>query len=77
MNSRILILGGGFGGLDAVRYLDRTLGRRDNIEVKLVSRENFSLFTPMLHEVIVAMGVGSRLRCGTLTNTSARVKLEI
>ena len=35
----------------AARYLDKRLARRSDIEVTLVSRENFILFTPMLHEV--------------------------
>ena len=48
---RIVIAGGGFAGLYAARYLDKTLARRAEIEVTLVSRENFILFTPMLHEV--------------------------
>jgi NADH:ubiquinone reductase (H+-translocating) len=48
---RILILGGGFAGLYAAMHLDRGLARRADIEVTLVNRENFFLFTPMLHEV--------------------------
>jgi NADH:ubiquinone reductase (H+-translocating) len=48
---RIVILGGGFGGVEAARYLDRTVGKNRDIEVTLVSRENFTVFTPMLHEV--------------------------
>ena len=49
--ARILILGGGFGGVEAARRLERLLRRRDDVEVTLVSRDNFFLFTPMLHEV--------------------------
>ena len=49
--TRILILGGGFGGVEAARRLERLLRRRDDVEVTLVSRDNFFLFTPMLHEV--------------------------
>jgi NADH dehydrogenase len=49
--TRIVILGGGFGGLYAAMRLDRTLARQDDVEVILVSRENFFLFTPLLHEV--------------------------
>jgi NADH:quinone reductase (non-electrogenic) len=48
---RIVILGGGFAGVEAARYLDRTAAKRQDVEVTLVSRENFTLFTPMLHEV--------------------------
>src|SRR5580765_2710225 len=48
---RILILGGGFGGAYAARRLGQTLGKRGDVEVVLISRENYLLFTPMLHEV--------------------------
>ncbi len=48
---QIVILGGGFAGVEAARYLDRIAAKRRDIEVTLVSRDNFSLFTPMLHEV--------------------------
>lgn len=49
--TRILILGGGFAGVEAARHLDRSTAKRSDVEVTLVGRENFSLFTPMLHEV--------------------------
>jgi len=49
--ARVLILGGGFAGLYAAIELDKTLARRPGVEVMLVNRENFFLFTPMLHEV--------------------------
>ena len=49
--TRVLILGGGFGGLYAALHLDKTIARDPDIEVTLVSRENFILFTPMLPEV--------------------------
>jgi NADH:ubiquinone reductase (H+-translocating) len=52
--ARILILGGGFGGVEAARYLDRTAANRADVDVTLVSRDNFSLFTPMLHEVVAS-----------------------
>ena len=51
MKTRILILGGGFGGVYTALELDRTIASRPDVEVTLVSRENFILFTPMLHEV--------------------------
>src|ERR1700675_981370 len=49
--TRILVLGGGFGGLYAALYMDKTFVSDPAVEVTLVSRENFVLFTPMLHEV--------------------------
>jgi len=48
---RILILGGGFGGLYTALELEKQLHKYPNVEVTLVNRENFFLFTPMLHEV--------------------------
>jgi NADH dehydrogenase len=48
---RIVILGGGFGGVYAALHLERLLARKRDIEIFLVSRDNFFLFTPMLHEV--------------------------
>ncbi len=48
---RVVILGAGFGGLYAALELERGLARERNVEVTLVNRENFVLFTPMLHEV--------------------------
>jgi NADH:ubiquinone reductase (H+-translocating) len=48
--TRILILGGGFAGVEVARTLERLLEPRD-AEIRLVSRDNFVLFTPMLHEV--------------------------
>ena len=48
---KILILGSGFGGLYTALNLDKTLARDEDIEITLVNRENFFLFTPMLHEV--------------------------
>jgi len=49
--TKIVILGGGFGGLYAALHLEKTLARDPNIEATLVNKENFFLFTPMLHEV--------------------------
>jgi NADH dehydrogenase len=47
--TRVLILGGGFGGLYTALEFEK---RRDpRFEVTVVNRENFFLFTPMLHEI--------------------------
>ena len=51
MKTRIVIAGGGFAGLYAAMHLDKTIARDTEAEVVLISRENFILFTPMLHEV--------------------------
>lgn len=48
---RILVLGGGFGGIYAALELEKVLARHPHVEVTLVTRDNFFLFTPMLHEV--------------------------
>src|SRR5215475_8483223 len=47
--TRVLIVGGGFGGLYAALEFEKR--RYADIEVTLISEENFFLFTPMLHEV--------------------------
>lgn len=48
---RIVILGGGFGGVYTARALEKLCKRRDDIEIVLVSRDNFLLMTPLLFEV--------------------------
>jgi NADH:ubiquinone reductase (H+-translocating) len=48
---RILILGGGFGGLYTALGLEKALAGDSSVEITLVNRENFFLFTPMLHEI--------------------------
>jgi NADH dehydrogenase len=48
---RVLVLGGGFAGVETVKALERRLGRRADVEIWLVSRDNFMLFTPLLPEV--------------------------
>lgn len=50
LQNRILILGGGFSGLYTALELER-MADHSYVQVTLVNRENFFLFTPMLHEV--------------------------
>ncbi len=45
---RILILGGGFGGVYAAQRLEKLFAGDPAIEIILLSDENFLLFTPML-----------------------------
>src|ERR1044071_4271723 len=49
---RIVIVGGGFAGVNAAQALERRLGRRDDVEILLFARENYFVFQPMLPEVI-------------------------
>lgn len=49
--TRIVILGGGFAGTAVARQLERLVGADASVEITLVDRENFSLFTPLLPEV--------------------------
>jgi NADH dehydrogenase len=48
---RILVLGGGFAGVETVRALEKRLGGRQDVEIWLVNQDNFMLFTPLLPEV--------------------------
>ena len=48
---RVLVLGGGFAGVETARHLEKRTRGRDDIEIWVVSRENFTLFTPLLPEV--------------------------
>src|SRR4029077_165908 len=66
--TKIVIAGGGFAGLYAAKYLDKRLARRPDVEVTLISRENFILFTPMLHEV-----AAGDLSPGDIVNPQRRI----
>src|ERR1700730_15182210 len=48
---RIVILGGGFGGVATARHLEGLVKGRPDVEIVLVSRDNFVLMTPLLFEV--------------------------
>jgi len=48
---KILILGSGFGGTYVLRHMVKALNRNDNVDITMVSNENFFLFSPLLHEV--------------------------
>src|SRR5947209_14167289 len=46
MRQRVVIVGGGFGGLYAARSL-----KREAVDVTLIDRRNFHLFQPLLYQV--------------------------
>jgi NADH dehydrogenase len=48
---RVVILGGGFGGVYTAIHLEKLLARQSAVEICLVSHDNFFLFTPLLHEI--------------------------
>jgi NADH dehydrogenase len=52
---RILILGGGFGGVQVLREVQKEFQNDVSIDITLVSKDNFFLFTPMLPEVSSGM----------------------
>jgi NADH dehydrogenase len=50
MGPRVVVVGGGFGGLEVCRRLARA-ARRGEIELTLIDKENFFQFNPLLPEV--------------------------
>jgi NADH:ubiquinone reductase (H+-translocating) len=48
---RVLVLGGGFGGLAAAQRLDHLFRHDDDTEIFLISDSNFLVYTPMLADV--------------------------
>jgi NADH dehydrogenase len=52
---KILILGGGFAGVECARKLESEFGDNQEIEIVMVSEDNFLLFTPMLPQVASGM----------------------
>lgn len=52
---RVVVLGGGFAGLECIKRLESYFMRDLDIEIVLVSEDNFLLFTPMLPQVASGM----------------------
>lgn len=52
---KILILGGGFGGVNILRDIQKMFQDKVNVDISIVNQENFFLFTPMLPEVASGM----------------------
>ena len=54
-NTHIVIVGGGFGGLKVAQTLEKLIKLGDSVQVTLISRDNFLLFTPFLTEALGGM----------------------
>jgi NADH:ubiquinone reductase (H+-translocating) len=52
---RIVIVGSGFAAIEVLKKLQKVFNVNDDVEITLVSRDNFILFTPMLPEVASGM----------------------
>ena len=51
MNHRVVIVGGGAGGLELATRLGDTLGRKGRVEVTLIDRTRTHVWKPKLHEI--------------------------
>ena len=75
MAHRVVILGGGFGGLYAAQAL-----KRADIELTLVDRRNFHLFQPLLYQVATGSlspgEIAAPLRTVLASQKNSRVLLD-
>ncbi|MFZ0184660.1 MAG: NAD(P)/FAD-dependent oxidoreductase [Nitrosotalea sp.] len=52
---KILVLGGGFAGIEVLRRLESKFENDFTVDINMISKDNFFLFTPMLPEVVSGM----------------------
>jgi len=52
---KIVVLGGGYGGVECTRKLEEYFARDEDVEIVLINEDNFLLFTPMLPQVAAGM----------------------
>lgn len=80
ISHRIVIVGGGFGGVATAQRLEQLLSHRPEVAVTLVSESNFLLFTPMLAGVasgsLVPRHVAAPLRATCPRTTIRRATVE-
>ena len=62
---RLLILGGGFGGLDVARAIGRSRAAREYWDTLLIDKENFFQFNPLLPAVAVGAVETRHSGCST------------
>ncbi len=49
--TRIVVLGGGYGGVQSAKILERRLGARRDIEITLIDKNSYQTLMTELHEV--------------------------
>ena len=52
---KVVILGGGFGGITVLKNLQNHFQTDVSVDIAMVSKDNYLLFTPMLHEIASGM----------------------
>ena len=55
LQKKIVILGGGFAGVEVLTKLQKEFQNDIRVDITLISKDNYFLFTPMLHEVSSGM----------------------
>lgn len=55
--TKILILGGGFGGIRTALDLSKRFKNHEDIQITLIDRNNYQTFFPLLYEVATAYGI--------------------
>src|SRR3990170_3105644 len=77
---RVVILGGGFGGVSTAQRLEQLFARDPHLEIALVSQSNYLLFTPMLAEVassgLEAQHISAPVRAACLHTRFVRAEVE-
>src|SRR5919112_1573455 len=54
-SQHIVILGGGFAGIGVLKKLQKKFQNDNSVNITIVSKDNFILFTPMLPEIVSGM----------------------
>lgn len=54
-HTHVVILGSGFAGIEVLKKLQKEFDTNSSVEITLISKDNFILFTPMLPEVASGM----------------------
>ena len=77
---RVVILGGGFGGVSVAQRLEQIFSRDPSLEFTLVSQSNYLLFTPMLAEVassaLEAQHISAPIRAACLRTRCHRAEVD-